>query len=274
MLFSSFCWHNEDNYFYSINYAHFGAPKQWYGVPGNAAEIFEKVTRESLLGSFRESPDLLHHMTTQISPSLLVRSNVPVYQITHEPGSFIITFPKSFHAGFSYGFNVGEAVNFASHDWLLRGSEAEQRYRHFARESVFSHQRLLFTLLNHSQDMTKVSLLNLSTEVVRVMDEELATRPYIYKRGVKNLSSQIQLPPNDFACIDEAASTFDDMRMCGGCKQVCVFSAVACKCDRERVACIRCFEKMCKCPMNDKFLLEWASDSELRAMREKALKLR
>jgi hypothetical protein len=56
-------------------------------------------------------------------------------------------------------FNVGEAVNFASHDWLLRGSEAEQRYRHFARESVFSHQRLLFTLLNHSQDLTKVSLL-------------------------------------------------------------------------------------------------------------------
>ena len=43
MLFASFCWHNEDNYFYSMNYSHFGAVKQWYGVPGGEASIFEKV---------------------------------------------------------------------------------------------------------------------------------------------------------------------------------------------------------------------------------------
>lgn len=43
MLFASFCWHTEDNFFYSINYSHFGAVKQWYGVPGSSAETFEKV---------------------------------------------------------------------------------------------------------------------------------------------------------------------------------------------------------------------------------------
>lgn len=72
MLFTSFCWHTEDNYFYSINYSHMGAVKQWYGVPGSAAEKFEKVSREFLYGLFKESPDILHHMTTQISPSLLL----------------------------------------------------------------------------------------------------------------------------------------------------------------------------------------------------------
>ena len=44
MLFASFCWHNEDNYFYSISYNHFGATKQWYGVPGDSAAQFEKVS--------------------------------------------------------------------------------------------------------------------------------------------------------------------------------------------------------------------------------------
>ena len=43
MLFASFCWHTEDNYFYSINYSHFGSVKQWYGIPGASADAFEKV---------------------------------------------------------------------------------------------------------------------------------------------------------------------------------------------------------------------------------------
>lgn len=34
-------------------------------------------------------------------------------------------------------FNCGEAVNFATSDWLRAGGEAEERYRSFARESVF-----------------------------------------------------------------------------------------------------------------------------------------
>lgn len=49
MLFSSFCWHNEDNYFYSVSYSHFGAVKQWYGVAGADAGKFESVSTVYLL---------------------------------------------------------------------------------------------------------------------------------------------------------------------------------------------------------------------------------
>ena len=43
MLFSTFCWHTEDNYFSSINYMHFGKDKVWYGIPSSHSRQFEKV---------------------------------------------------------------------------------------------------------------------------------------------------------------------------------------------------------------------------------------
>jgi hypothetical protein len=51
------------------------------------------------------------------------------------------------------------------------------------------------------------------------------------------------------------ASEFDDMRQCFGCKAICVFSAVACECDKSRVSCMRHFPTMCKCPAHKKFML-------------------
>jgi hypothetical protein len=73
MLFSSFCWHTEDNYLNSINYNHYGDAKIWYGVPGASAGAFEKAAKTNFPLSFKESPDLLHQMNTQISPGLLYR---------------------------------------------------------------------------------------------------------------------------------------------------------------------------------------------------------
>lgn len=117
-LFTTFCWHNEDNYMYSINYHHWGAPKQWYGIPGTKedADGLEKVFKNYLSLKMREDPDLLHHITTMFSPRLLQIAGVPVYKLTQFPGEFIVTFPRAFHGGFSFGPNIGEAVNFATHE--------------------------------------------------------------------------------------------------------------------------------------------------------------
>jgi len=114
-LFSTFCWHNEDNYLYSISYNHWGAPKQWYGVPGQKkyAEGVERVFKKYFSTTMRDVPDLLHHITTMLSPAILQKEDIPVCKLLQHSGEFVVTFPRAFHGGFSLGPNIGEAVNFA-----------------------------------------------------------------------------------------------------------------------------------------------------------------
>jgi len=130
-LFSTFCWHNEDNYLYSINYHHSGAPKQWYGCPGTkeGAEGLETVFKTALQHKLKTTPDLLSHITTMFSPRLLQEANVPVCKLLQQPGEFVVTFPRAYHGGFSMGPNIGEAVNFATPEWISHGTDANEYYR-------------------------------------------------------------------------------------------------------------------------------------------------
>eukprot|EP01052_Picozoa_sp_SAG31_P028378 SAG31_NODE_2734_length_5172_cov_2.068007_2_plen_176_part_00 len=116
---------------YSINYMHWGATKTWYGVPGSEAEHFEAVMRASMPELFSMSPDLLFHITTMLSPRVLLEEHVPVYKCDQEARSFIVTFPKAYHAGFSHGFNCGEAVNFGAnpHAQLVYSAELLRIHR-------------------------------------------------------------------------------------------------------------------------------------------------
>jgi len=45
MRYSTFCWHYEDLMLYSINYSHWGQPKQWYCVPEYDREKFERAVK-------------------------------------------------------------------------------------------------------------------------------------------------------------------------------------------------------------------------------------
>ncbi|KAL9999381.1 putative transcription factor & chromatin remodeling JUMONJI family [Helianthus debilis subsp. tardiflorus] len=150
MLFSMFAWHVEDQYLYSINYHHCGAAKTWYGVPGHAALDFEKVVRQKVYnqdilstegedGAF----DVLLGKTTLFPPNVLSQHGVPVYKAVQKPGEYVVTFPRAYHAGFSHGFNCGEAVNFAIGDWFPLGSLATRRYSLLNRTPVIPHEELL-----------------------------------------------------------------------------------------------------------------------------------
>ena len=118
-LFSSFCWHVEDQFLYSINFLHEGQAKTWYGIPGGYGQQFHDLLKEKIVPElFHEEPNLLEHLITMIGPAELVSHGVPVCRAVQEKGEFIVTFPRAYHAGFNNGFNCAEAVNFATADWL------------------------------------------------------------------------------------------------------------------------------------------------------------
>lgn len=271
-LFTTFAYHNEDNYLYSVNYHHRGAPKQWYGVPGHeeAADGLEKVFKSYLSMKMRDIPDLLHHITTMFSPRLLQNASVPVCKIIQYEGEYVITFPRAFHGGFSYGPNAGEAVNFGSHDWIKFGADANERYRSFARPAVFSHDRLTMTLANNLEDQISLKSSQLLLhELERVVKEELELRDKLLANGVRDVSKMINLPKNRVDQLDEKSATYDDKRLCHACKHVCFFSAVACECSQSKVSCLRHSHFMCRCPPERRYFMIWSSEEELGTTVEK-----
>ena len=77
--------------------------------------------------------------------------------------------------------------------------------------------------------------------------------------------------------------------MCLLCKQVCVFSAIACECSAKDVSCIRHYHMLCRCgkynpgdhlkreksnkgPVNRRFLISWASIKDLQRLRSESKK--
>ncbi len=76
-------------------------------------------------------------------------AGVKVFRTVQYPGELVITFPRAYHSGFSNGFNIGEAVNFATGNWFPYGADACERYRHLARLPVLPHEQLLCQEARH-----------------------------------------------------------------------------------------------------------------------------
>lgn len=113
MLFSSFCWHVEDLWLNSLNYNHCGSTKTWYVVPEADKEKFDQyVIRKTGRRQF------LNSITYMLDPLELIENGIRVYKTYQRPREFVLTLFNAYHAGFSQGFNVGEAVNVVTPDSL------------------------------------------------------------------------------------------------------------------------------------------------------------
>ncbi|XP_075766031.1 lysine-specific demethylase 5B isoform X5 [Pelodiscus sinensis] len=236
MCFSSFCWHIEDHWSYSINYLHWGEPKTWYGAPGYAAEQLEDVMKKLAPELFVSQPDLLHQLVTIMNPNTLMAHGVPVYRTNQCAGEFVITFPRAYHSGFNQGFNFAEAVNFCTVDWLPLGRQCVEHYRLLNRYCVFSHDEMICKMASKADVLDVVVASTVQKDMALMLDDEKALREAVLKLGVtdsKKISFEM-LP--------------DDERQCIKCKTTCFMSAVYCSCKPGLLVCLYHVEDLCSCP--------------------------
>ncbi|KAI7830205.1 JmjC domain, hydroxylase-domain-containing protein [Gamsiella multidivaricata] len=122
---ATFAWHVEDMDLYSINYLHFGAPKQWYCIRPEHSARFECIAQGIFSSDYKTCPQFLRHKTYLLSPSKLATDGVPVNRLVQHEGEFVLTFPFAYHSGYNLGFNCAESINFALDDWIPIGRRAE-----------------------------------------------------------------------------------------------------------------------------------------------------
>uniref|UniRef100_A0A8C2XZN1 [histone H3]-trimethyl-L-lysine(4) demethylase n=1 Tax=Capra hircus TaxID=9925 RepID=A0A8C2XZN1_CAPHI len=236
MCFSSFCWHIEDHWSYSINYLHWGEPKTWYGVPGYAAEQLETVMKKLAPELFISQPDLLHQLVTIMNPNTLMTHEVPVYRTNQCAGEFVITFPRAYHSGFNQGFNFAEAVNFCTVDWLPLGRQCVEHYRLLHRYCVFSHDEMICKMASKADVLDVVVASTVQKDMAIMIEDEKVLRETVRKLGV------IDSERMDFELLP------DDERQCVKCKTTCFMSAISCCCRPGLLVCLHHVKELCSCP--------------------------
>ncbi|CAM6081561.1 unnamed protein product [Calypogeia fissa] len=240
MAFAMFAWHVEDHYLFSINYHHSGAPKTWYGVPGESAPYFEQVVQDNvydkeLLAAGQEglAYDLLIGKTTMFSPKLLIEHGVPTYRAIQSPGEFIITFPRAYHSGFSHGFNCTEAVNFTMGDWFPFGAAACARYELLKRIPLLPHEELLCKeAITVGESSASVSFKG-RQETTSISDNARKRQHSVKVAFVRLVRFQHQvrwLLQRLGAQIICRSPGFDGSVMCVLCKRMCYLAFVNCRC--------------------------------------------
>ncbi|POR34593.1 DNA damage-responsive transcriptional repressor RPH1 [Tolypocladium paradoxum] len=135
---ATFAWHLEDVDLYSINYLHFGAPKQWYSISQADARRFEAAMKSVWPADAKACNQFLRHKGFLISPHhLLQHYGIKVNKVVSYPGEFVVTYPYGYHSGYNLGYNCAEAVNFALDSWLEMGKIAKRCECAQAQDSVW-----------------------------------------------------------------------------------------------------------------------------------------
>ncbi|KAK6062421.1 PLU-1-like protein [Seiridium cupressi] len=260
MIFSTFCWHNEDHFAYSANYQHFGATKTWYGIPAEDTQKFEAAMKEAVPELFETQPDLLFQLVTLLTPEQLKKAGVRVYALDQRAGQLVITFPQAYHAGFNHGFNFNEAVNFAPHDWEPYGLAGVERLKEFRKQPCFSHDELLWTAAEGtSSGLTIQTARWLAPALDRIHKREVQQRGQFHSKHIEKnehtcalVGEQHESCALAFQVLDEDVP--EEEYQCSYCK--CYAYLTRFKCNRtNNYLCIQHagHHACCDLPESDRF---------------------
>uniref|UniRef100_V5EXL3 [Histone H3]-trimethyl-L-lysine(9) demethylase n=2 Tax=Kalmanozyma brasiliensis (strain GHG001) TaxID=1365824 RepID=V5EXL3_KALBG len=179
---ATFAWHVEDMDLYSINYIHFGAPKQWYAIRQADRQRFESAMAGAFPSDARRCPHFMRHKSYLASPSFLASHGIRPLKLVHNAGEFVITYPFGYHSGFNLGYNCAESVNFALESWLDIGRKANYCHCDMSQNSVRID---VDALLEESKEMEELErkreLRRAKEDAVHAIEEE-----EIEKRRIRN----------------------------------------------------------------------------------------
>ncbi|EXA52087.1 hypothetical protein NW761_002194 [Fusarium oxysporum] len=108
---ASFQIHAEDFRLVSLNHLYKGR-KIWIVVPSTAVDVAEEA-----LGRKDKCSQFMRHRAEFFFPQKLEKLGIPFRIIDQRPGETIVILPDAYHEGFSTGYTIAEAKNYADDAW-------------------------------------------------------------------------------------------------------------------------------------------------------------
>ncbi|KAF4449132.1 hypothetical protein F53441_7528 [Fusarium austroafricanum] len=108
---ASFQIHAEDFRLVSLNHLYKGR-KIWIVVPSTAVDIAEEA-----LGRKDKCSQFMRHRAEFFFPQKLEKLGIPFRIVDQRPGETIVILPDAYHEGFSTGYTIAEAKNYADDAW-------------------------------------------------------------------------------------------------------------------------------------------------------------
>ncbi|KAK5992730.1 Lysine-specific demethylase 4D [Cladobotryum mycophilum] len=108
---ATFQLHAEDFRLYSLNHLYKGR-KIWIVIPTTAVDIAEKAfNRKNKCSQF------MRHRAEFFFPDRLEKMGIPFRIVDQRPAETIVILPDAYHEGFSTGYTIAEAKNYADPEW-------------------------------------------------------------------------------------------------------------------------------------------------------------